>query len=312
MPLVTIAMPAYNAARTISHALESVLAQTVTDIEVIVCDDASTDSTLDILSGYQDSRLTFISNEHNLGGGRARDRAIGRSQGKWVAVIDADDAWHPQRLEKLLACASSSENQIIFDNILICHDVCGDLVRWQPMRGSLAFGSYINEPLDIPFTRFLTSRRLLCKPLIANKLIRENNILHSSRKFAEDLEFLVKLVSYGGQLRYVPEPLYLYRVTPGSATGVAVDHTLMRQCLEECLGFGKWSAEIEGAFNKKIGMLREDETLYAIRDALLKGHPAAAVAALLRYPLALRALPYRLATHLNYERHRLRSGGSTR
>jgi succinoglycan biosynthesis protein ExoO len=312
VPLISVVIPAYNAEKTIKSAIDSVLAQTFRDIEIVVCDDNSTDNTREILASYTDSRLVTVFNDNNLGAGRARDRSIAEARGDWIALLDADDAWHPERLEKLLNAAGECEKQILFDNILTCHDVGGGLRPWRSVRGNYAFRQRAKTPTDITFEHFISSRRLLCKLLIPKALIQENKVVHSSRKFAEDIDFLVSLIASGGKLRYIPEALYYYRVTPSSVTGQTADHSLMRQCLEECLHAHEWTLEEVGAFKKKIGMLREDETLYAVRDALRKRDIANAITAFLSYPKAIRALPYRFYTGTTYEWHRRRHGGATR
>lgn len=134
---------------------------------------------------------------------------------------------------------------------------------------------------------------------------------HSRRAFGEDAEFFIRLLHIGAQLRYVPEPLYLYRATPGSATAKAGVH-LMRECIEDCFELGWSDAEIRAAFLFKIESLRRNELLYAIAASLRKGNVWAAIAVLGRNPGLLRILPRRAAGHLAYRLHRAWRNGKGR
>jgi len=96
-PKVSVIIPAYNTEKYISQAIESALTQTEQSVEVIVVNDASTDATLEVVKSFSDERLTLINNEYNRGAGYARNRAIQESRGEWVAVLDSDDWYAPER-----------------------------------------------------------------------------------------------------------------------------------------------------------------------------------------------------------------------
>ena len=100
MPAVSVIIPAYNAAATLERALASVAKQTLSGIEILVVDDGSTDATPEILArmAAADRRLRILT-QANGGVARARNAAIGAATGEWVATIDADDIWHPRKLE---------------------------------------------------------------------------------------------------------------------------------------------------------------------------------------------------------------------
>ncbi len=113
-PLVSIIMPAYNAERFIAQAIASVQAQTLTDWELIVSDDASTDSTLAIVQqiAEQDGRIVMLEPAGNQGPARARNRAIERATGRYIAFLDSDDLWKPSKLETQIGFMR--QNQIAF------------------------------------------------------------------------------------------------------------------------------------------------------------------------------------------------------
>ena len=113
--LVSIIMPSYNTGKFIAESIASVAAQTYTDWELIVVDDASTDSTDEvvqrvILSGAQakskdlpSSRIRYLKNDRNRGAAYSRNRALREAKGKWIAFLDSDDLWAPEKLEKQIA-----------------------------------------------------------------------------------------------------------------------------------------------------------------------------------------------------------------
>lgn len=102
MPLVSVVVPLYNKAPYIRRALESVAAQTVTDLEVIVVDDGSSDGSGDVVAGISDSRYRLI-RQPNAGPGAARNRGLRETQSPYVAFLDADDRWLPTFLAENLS-----------------------------------------------------------------------------------------------------------------------------------------------------------------------------------------------------------------
>ena len=110
--LVSIIMPSYNTGRYIAESIRSVLAQTYTLWELIIVDDCSTDDTHEVVKTFNDSRIRFIKNEKNCGAALTRNRAIREANGEWIAFLDSDDLWAPDKLEKQLAFMK--ENGYVF------------------------------------------------------------------------------------------------------------------------------------------------------------------------------------------------------
>ena len=102
--MVSIIMPSYNTANFISESIESVMAQTYTNWELIIVDDCSTDDTDDVVKPYLNhSRIIYIKNSKNSGAAVSRNKALREASGKWVAFLDSDDLWMPKKLEKQIA-----------------------------------------------------------------------------------------------------------------------------------------------------------------------------------------------------------------
>ena len=108
-PLVSVIVPAYNAERYLARALASVLDQTYTNMEILVVDDGSTDSTREVAQRFAkvDSRV-YVLCQKNSGVAAARNEGIRRAQGEWIAPLDADDIWHPHKIERQVYCAARS------------------------------------------------------------------------------------------------------------------------------------------------------------------------------------------------------------
>ena len=101
--LVSVIMPSYNTAKYIGESIKSVLAQTYTDWELIIVDDCSTDNTDDVVKPFlSDERIKYLKNEENSGAAVSRNRAMREAKGEWVAFLDSDDLWLPEKLEKQL------------------------------------------------------------------------------------------------------------------------------------------------------------------------------------------------------------------
>lgn len=105
-PLLSIILPTYNRAELLPRAIESVLDQSFCDWELIIWDDGSTDNTRSVAESYEDSRISYYYAE-NQGVASARNRAIERAHSTYLAFLDSDDAWHPEKLSKQIACFKS-------------------------------------------------------------------------------------------------------------------------------------------------------------------------------------------------------------
>lgn len=98
--LVSIIMPSWNTADFIRESIDSVLAQTYTNWELLIVDDCSTDNTDEVVASYKDERIKYFKNEKNSGAALTRNKALREAQGEWIAFLDSDDLWTVDKLEK--------------------------------------------------------------------------------------------------------------------------------------------------------------------------------------------------------------------
>lgn len=220
-PRVTVVVAAYNAAAYIGRAIASVQAQTVADWELMVADDASTDDTLDMVRQLQatDGRIRLLVAERNGGPSAARNRAIAQAQGTWIAVLDADDAWRPQRLEQLLATAQVESCDVVADNYIRFDDSTGQ-------EAGAAF--HDRRPVTVlDPVRFLDSehpfgkvRFGLLKPMIRKSFMEARGLGYPTEiRYAEDFLFFMSILLEGGVGRLISEPYYIYTLPQSPTTG---------------------------------------------------------------------------------------------
>lgn len=117
-PLVSIIIPTFNRAGFLSRCINSCLSQTCKDIEIIVVDDASTDTTSDYILSLRDKRLKYIKHAANRGPAAARNTGLKTAKGEYIAFLDSDDEWYPEKIEKQLAVFKNAQTQIglVFTN----------------------------------------------------------------------------------------------------------------------------------------------------------------------------------------------------
>lgn len=217
-PLISVIIPAYNAAAFIGQAIQSVLDQTLTDLEVVVVDDKSTDNTNDVVAAYaaRDSRVRHFPGVRNLGPGGARNLAINHARGKWIAALDADDWFHPTRLEKLLNAADRAGLPVAVDNQKFVTDSAGS---WDELlvEADRYQRDYLTADDLLQGDRLYRNAKNLglLKPMVQRELLTAHAICYDEAKVSlalgEDFYFLLKCARYAGRISYVSEPLYYYR-----------------------------------------------------------------------------------------------------
>ncbi len=217
MPKVTVIVPAYNAEGFLERAVRSALAQTEPDLEVIVVDDGSTDATVDVALGIaaEDRRVRVVRNQENRGVSASRNRAIALASGEWIALLDADDTWLPQRLATLLCAAGGAD--VVCDDLLFIVDSCrgaqpGGCGSWLRRVGLRR-----RQPYWLTLAEFIRYDLGLLKPLIRRDFLEERGIRYDpDLRVAEDYYLYCRLLAGGARWRQLAEGYYLYSRGPHS------------------------------------------------------------------------------------------------
>lgn len=211
-PQVSVIMPVYNGEKTIQEAIESVLNQTFADFELIVIDDGSQDSTLDILGTIQDPRVKVFSYD-NAGVSASRNRGLELTCGKFVAFLDADDLWTADKLEAQLQALEANPQAALAYSWTEFIDEAGQCVGTR--LESIYVGNVFAQLLE---SNFIGSGS---NPLISTQVFDEVGGFDESLTHGEDWELYLRIAA-----RYhfavVPSVQVLYRVTDYSATSNAI------------------------------------------------------------------------------------------
>lgn len=205
-PLVSIIIPAYNAARTLEETVQSALSQTMSDFEIIIVDDGSSDNTSEVARSIKDERIRVLT-QPNGGVAAARNTGIRAAVGKYVALLDSDDLWVAHKLERQLEVLEADET----------------------VHAVQSGATFVNDSLEVISVRlcFPTKNALLETLLFQNLPNNMSTLVLARHKFDEmgyfdtELEILeewdmaIKVARYCN-LVSLEEPLSLYRVHPGN------------------------------------------------------------------------------------------------
>jgi succinoglycan biosynthesis protein ExoO len=220
-PKVSVIIPAYNTEAYIAKSIKSALEQTLNDIEVIIVDDGSSDQTVEVAKSFTDQRLKIIVNQENLGASVARNRALKAAAGEWVAVLDSDDWYAPERLEKLVLLAEKTNADMIADDLYLIQD--GATCPWSTLIEES--GERIDEILQIDIVYFVETDVYgqpglhlgLSKPLFRREFLVKHDIKYDEDiKMGQDFWLDMKCLIKGARFFIEPKPYYFYRSRPGS------------------------------------------------------------------------------------------------
>ncbi|MFP8955198.1 glycosyltransferase family 2 protein [Natrialbaceae archaeon A-CW3] len=236
MPRVSVIIPTYNRATTLSHAIDSALEQTIDDLEVVVVDDGSTDDTATVLSSYDDPRVRPVVHATNQGANVARNTGIDHARGEYIAFLDSDDYWHREKLEKQLNALEGRSDDWVGVYCDTAYELSGTTGQ---VRGLIA--DVLSRTDDEPTME--GDEELIgeiftdgVQPgagstlLVRTDVAREIDGFDESLDRFQDPEFCVRVL-YEGKLAYVDEPLVIREETGHPPADVV--HEADRQYLEK-------------------------------------------------------------------------------
>lgn len=310
MTSVSVIVPAFEAEDSIRRAVCSALAQTHEDVEVIAVDDASNDGTGEVLASIGDARLRTIRFEENRGPSAARNAGIDAARGEWIALLDADDWWEPERLEHLLTLAAKTGAEMVADDQRLYAEGSS---RPYSTRFK-ASGFRLEAAREIGLAEYLERSLGILQPIINRRFLleRHNLLFDEERRYGEDFLLFAECLLQGARLVLVPEAYYNCSISSGSLTGSRARIMAgMRDIYAELRG----RTEVQAAGLDKVlacKIKEADESLAYSRvvDAFKQGEWGAAFRALVstpRFPLlAVQRLPrtvrYRLRSRLSVDK----------
>ena len=206
--LVSIIMAAYNAEKTIELAIESVLNQTYSNFELLVINDCSKDGTAKLVEDFsaKDNRVRLISNEKNSGVSFTRKHGLEEANGSWIAILDSDDAWAPEKLEKQIELQNRTNADLLFTGSAFM-DSEGRPIDW-----------YLHAPAEA------TYRQLLKQNVLSNSSALVRKELYAKHYAVgdgmhEDFAIWLSILKDGKKSYGVDEPLLIYRIAKSSKSG---------------------------------------------------------------------------------------------
>src|SRR5215211_8561320 len=181
------------------------------DLEIVIVDDASTDATLEIAGriAARDSRVRVLHNERNSGPSVSRNRAIAAARGEWIAILDADDSWFPERLERMLTDAGNSD--VVSDDLYTVRSTLFKLE--EPVLSSMLqeAGIKISRPRRLDLRDLVRYELALLKPIIRRSFLGRHELSYDPTLLrAHDFYLYFDILAQGGRWLQLPEGYYLY------------------------------------------------------------------------------------------------------
>ena len=203
--MISILMPAFNAESYLKDSINSILNQSYTDFELLVCDDCSTDNTWEIIQSFQDSRLRIFQNKENQGYLKTSNFLVSQANGEYISFQDADDLADPERFLKLT-------KYLVENNLDLVGSYCG-LIRNSKKILSIVKYSVTSDDIHNDLIRKshppFCGSSILVKSTVINRCGLYN--IEFDRIGAEDFDWIYRVALAGFKLGNIPEPLYLYR-----------------------------------------------------------------------------------------------------
>jgi succinoglycan biosynthesis protein ExoO len=292
-PEVSIIVPAYNTEAYIAKAIDSALTQTLTNIEVIVVDDASGDQTVEVIQQFTDPRLQLLQNPQNLGVSASRNRAIQKARGQWIAVLDSDDWYVPNRLETLLNIAKKKKADLVIDNLHLIRN--NESFPWSTLlqeSGETITDIWPIDPVFYVKTGLYGKQGLhlgLCKPLFRRSFLHKHCLLYDeTQRVVEDFHLVLRCLIHGASMLFVPSPYYFYRSRPDSlVTRSKLRH--IEQFRDAILSViqrdtVQRNSELVSALSGSLAILKRNEHYYKVVEPLKQKKLLAALIAAIDNP----------------------------
>jgi glycosyltransferase involved in cell wall biosynthesis len=196
MPIVSVIIPTHNAKELLGEAIESVLSQTLTDLEIIVVDDGSTDGTAEMIKERNDSRIGGASSARNVG--------LGEVVGQYIAFLDSDDLYTPEYLETMVSALEGNPDYGLSYTAVTNHYQDG---RIEDYRADACCSGWITKEL---FDRFFLSQTCVVRTSLAKSLFYDEQL-----DLGEDADYFLRL-SCITQFLYVPQARMVRRMQSDS------------------------------------------------------------------------------------------------
>ena len=227
MPLISVIMPAYNAEKTISAAIESVLSQTLSDFELIVIDDCSKDNTYQEVSKIRetDERIKLIRNLQNLGVSATRNIGVEIACGEIIAFLDSDDLWKQDKLEKQVKIFESDMDAALSFTASSFIDENGESYEY-----------IMNVPEKVTYKQLLKRNVLSCSSVMVKSSVMKQ-IKMPNDSMHEDYYTWLMILKKHNYAYGINEPLLVYRLSSNSKSSSRIKSAKMLYRAYRALGY---------------------------------------------------------------------------
>lgn len=198
--MVSVIIPVYNREKTIKKAIESVLEQTYTDLEVIIVDDCSTDKTIEVVESIADKRIRLVKSPKNGGACKARNLGIDHANGELIAFQDSDDYWHADKLEKSVHFLKEKDADFVFSAL----NRKG--IRGQEEKNEIVPKYNINKE-ENKLLKILTGNCVSTQTIVARREIFDKVKFDYKMPRFQDWEFSIQVIEAGFSVYFIKEPL---------------------------------------------------------------------------------------------------------
>ncbi len=234
MPAISIVMPTYNRGKDfLPEAVKSVLAQSFTDFELIVVDDASTDNTAQVITAFDDPRIVYLQSDHNHGEYWATNFGVNRAQGKYLTWVHSDDLLPPDSLERRFASLEGLPDLDFVHGDIDRIDETGtlterlDSVTWDKYK---IVQQYLMKPEERERKYIIHHTTVLMKW----KFFYQAGPFDCSLPYAGDIDWLIRAV-IRGRFQYIPATLYRYRTHSGTRRATDPQHGVDKQAVRDMI-----------------------------------------------------------------------------
>ncbi|MBS6627676.1 MAG: glycosyltransferase family 2 protein [Clostridiales bacterium] len=229
---VSVIIPCYNGARTLAGAVSSVLAQSHAELEVILVDDGSVDETLTVMRTFQsDPRVTVVHSDVNHGVSYSRNLGVCTAKYDWVALLDSDDQWAPDKLEKQLLAAKR-------------HPECGLFFTGSAFmdESGVRSGYVLHVPHTVTYHQLLRQNVISCSSVLVKKDLLLAHPFPDVSEIHEDYAVWLQILQDIPFACGVDAPLLVYRVYAASKSGNKLHAARMQWNTYRCLHIPFWTA----------------------------------------------------------------------
>lgn len=229
--LVSVIMAAYNAEKTIEQSINSVLNQAYPAVELLVVDDYSQDRTVKLVENImaRDNRVRLIYNKENSGVSYTRKHGLEEAKGAWIAILDSDDIWAPEKLEKQIILQKKMNADLLFTGSAFM-DSDGQPIDW-----------YLHAPSEVTYRHLLKQNVLSNSSSLVRKELYEKHYAVGDGMH-EDFAVWLGILKEGKKAYGVDEPLLTYRIAKSLKSGNKIKAAKMNWNTYRYIGLNPLSA----------------------------------------------------------------------